>query len=136
MALPIVFAFALPFLLWPIESVWHGVNQAALVEEIGKYMLLLFVAKELKGKLISYAVLLGTSFFITETVFYLFNIFGAGSVTPIIARFTLTLPMHIVTSVILAYFIQSKGKLMRNFGLFPAITIHLLFNLLITRLGI
>jgi hypothetical protein len=44
--------------------------------------------------------------------------------------------MHIVTSVILAYFIQSKGKLMRNFGLFPAITIHLLFNLLITRLGI
>jgi hypothetical protein len=136
MPLLIVFAFALPFLLWPLEAITSMTPPyASAFEELAKFALLVFAYKQIPKKLIKYAVIVGSAFFLTETIFYLFNIYGVGILNPLIMRFTLTLPMHILTSILIAFGI-TQGKFKRLVGLFFATTIHLLFNLLIKRLGI
>lgn len=134
----IVFAFTLPFLLWPLEITIQslGVGYIFLIEEFAKALLLYFTFKNIKKGFVTYAVILGSAFFITETVFYFFNIFGSGSINTLIMRVMYTLPMHILTSLFIAVGIMKGSKKGVFVGLFLAITTHLLFNLLIKRLGL
>jgi len=113
-----------------------GVGYIFLIEEFAKALLLYFAFKNIKKGFITYAIILGSAFFITETVFYFINIFGSGSINTLIMRVMYTLPMHILTSLFIAVGIMKGSKKGVFVGLFLAITTHLLFNLLIKRLGL
>ena len=134
----IVFAFALPFLLWPLEMMIQslGIGYIFLIEELAKAILLFYAFKNIKKGFITYAIILGSAFFLTETIFYFFNIFGSGSTNALIMRVMYTLPIHILTSLFIAVGIMRGSKAGITIGLFLATITHLLFNLLIKRLGL
>lgn len=100
-----------------------------IVEEIAKALVVLFLIlnfPSLKQK-IGAGILFGFLFGLSENFFYLNQIFQLGDFSVFWQRFLWTVPMHIIT-VLVMVFAGSVKKWVLIFGLTGAIILHALFN--------
>jgi len=100
-----------------------------IVEEIAKALVVLFLILNfpaLKQK-IGAGILFGFLFGLSENFFYLNQIFQLGDFSVFWQRFLWTVPMHIIT-VLVMVFAGSVKKWVLIFGLTGAIILHALFN--------
>ena len=126
----IIFGLILPILLIIIVR-FTGYSE--IVEEIAKAIIVLTLIMNipsLRGKML-FGILFGFLFGLSENMFYLRNIFELGDFNIFLKRFIWTLPMHIITVLILTLSSSAK-KWLIFFGLILAIILHILFNNLST----
>ena len=100
-----------------------------IVEEIAKALVVLFLILNfpaLKQK-IGAGILFGFLFGLSENFFYLNQIFQLGDFSVFWQRFLWTVPMHIIT-VLVMVFAGSVKKWVLIFGLVGAVILHALFN--------
>jgi len=100
-----------------------------IVEEIAKALVVLFLILNfpaLKQK-IGAGILFGFLFGLSENFFYLNQIFQLGDFNVFWQRFLWTVPMHIIT-VLVMVFAGSVKKWVLIFGLIGATILHALFN--------
>jgi len=100
-----------------------------IVEEIAKALVVLFLILNfpaLKQK-IGAGILFGFLFGLSENFFYLTNIFQLRDFSVFWQRFLWTVPMHIIT-VLVMVFAGSVKKWVLIFGLTGAMILHALFN--------
>ena len=119
-----------PFLLWPFEYLFPYPH---VVEELAKTVIVFFVLKS-KASLSQYLKtfsLAGVLFALSETVLYIINLNLFGRVSLIFVRFLSTAALHSLTFLIIAY-LGYKNKKLLLVGLFIAILVHYLYNLLVT----
>jgi hypothetical protein len=125
----------LPALLIPIV---HLTGYSEIVEEIAKALIVFFLILPLPGlgRKLMWACIFGALFGISETVFYLPTILQNGTITLVLYRLLLTVPMHGLTATVLAF----SGSFRKRYillGLVTAIAIHLAFNdILVPRLNL
>jgi hypothetical protein len=117
----------LPFALIIIEKTL--LPYPVFFEEIAKALVIFFLILNLpKTKYkIAAGVLFGFLFGLSENIFYLTNFIESGELTVFWQRFLWTVPMHIVT-VLVMVFAGLKRKWLLIFGLAVAIILHTLFN--------
>lgn len=104
-------------------------GQSEIVEEIAKAFIVLFiVSRSPSWKIrIEGAVVFGLLFGLSENIFYLINFLGSSDYHVFLLRFVTTMPMHIVTVLIIFFFAELK-KPFCILGLVLSIIVHLLFN--------
>jgi len=136
----IITGLVLPLFLIPLEKF---LPYPEILEEISKAVVVLFLIlgfSSLKQK-IEAGVLFGFLFGISESFFYLTNIFQVGDFNIFWQRFLYTVPMHIITVLIILFFgvlgkkIIPRPKILAwgfiGFGLAIAIILHSLFNIIV-----
>lgn len=113
-------------------SIINFTGQSEIIEEIGKALVVFFIiSRNLSWKLrLEGAVVFGVLFGLSENIFYLINFLGSEDYYIFLLRFITTLPMHIVTVLIIFIFTEIK-KYFWILGLTLSILIHFLFNLLV-----
>ena len=122
----LLFSLFAPFVLWPIEV---ALPYPHILEELAKLLILLplvdskFGAKE---KLFI-GGLAGVAFALTESVFYLYNIFLVGSFMTYILRLALTIPFHSLTYLVILVPALFNKKLV-VIGFLAAVVLHYFFN--------
>lgn len=123
----------LPFVLIIIEKTW--LPYPAIVEEIAKALVIFFLILNLPGVKykIAAGLLFGFLLGLSENIFYLTNFIESGDLTVFWQKFLLTIPMHIIT-VLVMVFAGSAKKWFLIFGLAGAIVLHALFNEIVTGL--
>jgi len=121
--LPLVSSLSV-FPIWIIEQF---LPYPWLVEESIKWIIIILLAKQRPKNAIWIVVLAGLSFGATEAVFYQIDNLVSLSSQNIVLRFFLTVPMHIITFVIM-YLGISKNKLTAILSVLVAFGIHFLFN--------
>ncbi len=122
----IIISLILPILLIVIVK-FTGYSE--IVEEIAKAFVVLFLILKLrnnKTKILE-AILFGFLFGLSENFFYLNQIIQLGDMNVFLQRFIWTIPMHIITILIITLSGMTK-KWFIIFGLLFAIIIHILFN--------
>jgi hypothetical protein len=126
-----LFALAAPFIIWPIETF---LPYPYIVEELFKLFFVFNINKEEKHFefKIKFTVLVCALFGVSESIFYLFDIFISGSILDFIERLLITVPMHIITGLVMILGIN-KGKIGLVIGFISAVCIHFIFNLLIAK---
>lgn len=127
----ILIVVLLPFFLIAIEKTI--LPYPAFVEEIAKAFVIFFLIlnlPRLKHKILA-GLLFGSLFGLSENIFYLTNIIESGNISIFWQRTFSTIPMHIIT-VLIILLPALKNKKLIIFGLVGAIIIHLVFNNLIT----
>ena len=104
-------------------------GQSEIVEEIAKTLVVLFVILKastwklrLEGAMV-FALLFGFS----ESMFYLANLMGPEDHHVFLLRFVTTVPMHMVTVLIIFLFAELR-KYLLAVGFVLATLVHLLFN--------
>ncbi|HDH31488.1 MAG TPA: PrsW family intramembrane metalloprotease [Candidatus Wolfebacteria bacterium] len=125
----IITGLILPLILIPVVKL-TGFSE--IIEEISKALAVLFLIfrfSTLKQK-IKAGILFGFLFGLSESIFYLNNIFQVGDFSIFWQRFLWTVPMHIIT-VLVILLPAFKNRKMIILGIIGAIIIHLLFNNLI-----
>ncbi len=128
--IPLVAAIA-PFLIWPIEIFFPYPH---VIEEMTKALLIFFLLKSTDNRQKIYgAILVGFLFAFSENVLYMLNIFSAGNPQELILRFVLTMPMHIVTSVVILS-LSLIDKRLIFLGIILAGFIHYFFNIYVSSL--
>ena len=123
----------LPFVLWPVEKL---LPFPFLVEELVKVIYILLIIKEeeaTKERLIS-ATVVGVLFALSESFFFLLNIQAVGTPSTLVTRSVLTLPLHVVTTVLIMLPTLLNKKLI-ILGFILAATLHFLFNMGVTKLA-
>jgi RsiW-degrading membrane proteinase PrsW (M82 family) len=125
-------AALLPLVVWPIE---YYLPYPYLVEEIAKAAVIwLALSSEGLWQKIKLALVVGALFSVSETILYLFNVLPIqGAEKVILQRLTLTLPLHLITSLVIVL-PALKDKRLIVFGVILAGLIHYLFNLQIAKL--
>lgn len=100
-----------------------------LVEEISKAIIVLFLILKFKTHRLQIigAIVFGFLYGLSENLFYLNQIFQSGNLETFWERFILTVPMHILTVIIMVLISYSK-KWLIIFGLLAALILHILFN--------
>lgn len=126
-----LYALIAPFILWPIE---YYLPYPFIFEEIAKGILVYIVVtdKTIKNK-VSTVVIAALLFSISESFFYLINIYQLGNISTLFMRFILTTPLHILTSLVILFF-GMKDKRLIPLGVVIAGVIHLFFNATILAL--
>jgi hypothetical protein len=127
--LAIVAGLVLPLLLIPLVK-FTGYSE--IVEEIAKAVVILFVILKLpsnKARIFA-GIGFGLLFGLSESMFYLNNIFQLGDFSIFWQRLLWTVPMHIIT-VLVMVFAGLAGKKFLIFGLIGAVILHALFNSLV-----
>lgn len=121
LVLPIVLIFIINF-----------TGQSEIIEEIGKVLVILFIIlRNPSWKIrLEGAVVFGLLFGLSENMFYLINFLGTENYHIFLLRFITTIPIHIVTVLIIFIFTEIK-KYFWIFGLILSILVHLLFNLFV-----
>ena len=116
----------LPLFLIPLIK-FTGYSE--IIEEIAKALIILFVILKLPSRKarIFAGVAFGFLFGASENIFYLNNIFQLGNFNIFWQRFLWTVPMHIIT-VLVMVFAGLTRKWFLIFGLAGAIILHTLFN--------
>jgi len=116
--LPILLIFVIKF-----------TGYSEIVEEIAKALIVLFLIFKLPNHKmqIFFGVIFGLLFGLSENFLYLNQIFQLGDFSIFWQRFLWTVPMHIITVLIMVFAILSK-KWILIFGLAGAIILHALFN--------
>jgi len=122
----VIGGLVLPAILIPIIKL---TGYSEIIEEIAKALVVLFLIlnfSTLKQK-IGAGILFGLLFGVSENFFYLNNIFQLGDFSIFWQRFLWTVPMHIIT-VLVILFSGLAGKKWIILGLAGAIILHALFN--------
>ncbi|MDP3245051.1 MAG: PrsW family glutamic-type intramembrane protease [bacterium] len=121
----------LPVLLIPVVK-FTGYSE--IVEEIVKALvvLLLILKMPSHGVQILIGAVFGFLFGISENFLYLNQIFQFGDLSIFWQRFLWTVPMHIIT-VLVILFSGLAGKKFVIFGLAGAIILHALFNSMVVN---
>lgn len=127
-----VISLVLPVILIPIIKL---AGYSEIIEEIIKTLVVLFLILKLPNtKLeITGAILFGFLFGLSENILYLTNIFQGGDFSTFWQRFLWTVPMHIIT-ILIILFSGIAGKKLIIFGLIAAIITHLLFNSIVANI--
>ncbi|MEK7555617.1 MAG: PrsW family glutamic-type intramembrane protease [Patescibacteria group bacterium] len=122
-------AVVLPLFLIPIVKMS---GYAEIIEEITKAVIIFFVILGFSTfrKKIGGVIIFGFLFALSESIFYMNNIFQLGNFDIFWQRLILTTPLHIITSIIILL-PALKNRFLIFIGLFIAFVIHLLFNILI-----
>ena len=118
--------FILPIFLIPLVK-FTGYSE--IVEEIAKALVVLFLILKLptwKSQILG-GVVFGFLFGMSENFLYLNNIFQLGDFSIFWQRFLWTVPMHIIT-VLVMVFAGLAGKKWIILGLVGSIILHILFN--------
>jgi len=143
--LVIVAAVLLPFILIVVEKIL--LPYPAFVEEAAKALVIFFLIlnftphrNEIFGAglpgtkyKIAAGVLFGFLFGLSENIFYLTNIIENGQLIVFWQRFLWTVPMHIITILVMV-FAGLARKWFLIFGLAGAIILHALFNSIVVRI--
>ncbi|MCD4760887.1 PrsW family intramembrane metalloprotease [bacterium] len=122
----IIAGLILPLFLIPLIKI---TGYSEIIEEIAKAMVVLFLILKLpshKSQILA-GIAFGFLFGLSESVFYLNNIFQLGDLRIFLQRFLWTIPMHIITVMVIV-FAGSAGKRALILGLIGAIVLHILFN--------
>jgi len=116
----------LPVLLIPVVK-FTGYSE--IVEEIVKGLVVLFLILNLSTHKLQIlgGIAFGFLFGVSENFFYLNQIFQLGDFSVFAQRFVWTVPMHIIT-VLVILFSGLAGKKFIILGLAGAIILHALFN--------
>jgi len=122
----ILAGFVLPLILIPIIK-FTGYSE--VVEELAKALVILFLILKLPNHRIQ--ILIGAAFgFLfgfSENCLYLNQIFQLGDMSVFWQRFLWTVPMHIITVLVMVFAGISK-KWLLILGLIGAIFLHIIFN--------
>jgi RsiW-degrading membrane proteinase PrsW (M82 family) len=123
-----LFALIAPFVVWPIELI---LPYPHIIEELAKAVLV-FTLLDLPEHFtkIKLAILIGVLFAFSESVLYLFNIQLVGSVQTYFIRLLVTVPLHVITTLIILL-PALKNKKLIIVGVVFASLVHYLFNLYI-----
>ncbi len=121
-------ALIAPFVVWPIELI---LPYPYIIEELAK-AILVFTLLNLPERLtkIKLAILIGILFAFSESVLYLFNIQLVGNIQTYFIRLLVTIPLHVVTTLIILL-PALKNKKFIIVGVLFASLIHYFFNLYI-----
>lgn len=127
----ILFAAVIPFVIWPIEIIFP---YPYIVEELAKTVLVFFIlgtrGRSLQIKL---TILAGLFFAFSESVLYISNILLVGTLWTYLERLLLTIPLHILTSLLILLSGSRKKELL-PLGVVMAMILHYFFNLFVSRL--
>ncbi len=126
----LVFSLAAPLPLLVIE---HFLPYPFVIEELLKVILIYILInqeKKLKKNLFLYVIISGLFFSISESIFYLINIFAIQNYFIFFQRLLFTSILHICTLIIIYIFFKCN-KYWWIFGFSLAIFIHFLYNYLI-----
>lgn len=123
-----LFALIAPFIVWPIELI---LPYPHIIEELAKAVLV-FTLLNLPERLtkIKLAILIGVLFAFSESVLYLFNIQLVGNIQTYFVRLLVTIPLHVITTLIILL-PALKNKKLIIVGVVFASLIHYFFNLYI-----
>lgn len=119
----------LPVFLIPVVKFF---GHTEIIEEIAKALIVLFLILKLPTNKIKilYGFFFGLLFGLSESIFYFNNIFELGNFSVLGQRFLWTIPMHIITVLLMVLTgLIKKGYLI--FGFIGALILHALFNLLL-----
>ncbi len=125
----IIAGLVLPAVLIPTVKFF---GHTEIIEEVAKALIVLFLILKLptnKTKII-YGLFFGLLFGLSESIFYLNNIFQFGDFNVFWQRILWTVPMHIIT-VLVMVFSGLTAKRFLIFGFIGAVILHMLFNSLI-----
>lgn len=126
-----LFASMAPFLVWPFELIFPYPH---IVEELVKGFLVFFTLKSSDNTTrIKLAILAGLFFAFSESVMYMSNIFLVGTLWTFIERLLLTIPLHVVTTLLIL-FSGMKKKAFLPLGIIAAMLYHYVFNLMVGQL--
>lgn len=122
----IILAIILPLFLIPTVKI---VGYSEITEEIAKALVIFFIVLGFSSfnRKIGGVIVFGFLFALSESIFYLNNIFQLGDFSVFWQRLILTTPLHIITALVILL-PALKNKFFILIGLFAAIAIHLLFN--------
>ena len=129
MLVPLAAAIA-PLAIWPIE---YFLPYPYLIEELAKAALVYFIISSKTKNPIKIGILTGLLFGFSETVLYYLNILPTGQLTILFVRIITTIPLHIVTTLVILIPSLKRLKLM-PWGILLAVILHFLFNFFITRI--
>lgn len=114
------------FFLWVVELF---LPYPWAIEELFKFFLVGYVVKKHDSRSgFSLVLVTGLAFSISEALFYLFNYSAEGSLLPFFIRLAVTVPMHLLTFVLL-YLGLRKGTWFGLVGLLFSMGLHYWFNL-------
>lgn len=118
----------LPMILIPIVQLFS--IHSEIIEEIAKALIILFLVIKIKGVKIEYlgALIFGLMFGISENFLYLSNFMQNSNINLFWERFLFTIPMHIITSILILFFIRINKKAI-ILGILLSIVLHLSFNM-------
>lgn len=126
-----VYALALfvPFLLVFVEVVFPF---PFIVEELAKLIMVVILVRKVGAQNLTLlnVGLIGLIFGLSETVFYITNAFVLGNINSIVVRLTVTVPMHVLTTIIM-FIIGRRGKVWWGVGYIAAMLAHYAFNLVV-----
>jgi len=128
----IIAGLILPLILIPLIK-FTGYSE--IVEEIAKALVVLFLILKLptgKSQILG-GIAFGLLFGVSENFLYLNNIFQLGDFSIFWLRFIWTVPMHIIT-VLVMVLAGSAGKKWIVLGLAGAMVLHILFNGIVMEL--
>lgn len=113
-------------------SIINFTGQSEIIEEISKVLVVLFIIlRNPSWKIrLEGAMVFGLLFGLSENIFYLINFLGTENYHIFLLRFVTTIPMHIVTVLIIFIFTEIK-KYFWIFGLILSVLVHFLFNLFV-----
>lgn len=130
--LALVAGLVLPMILIPVARL---VGYSEVVEEVAKTLVVLFLVMRLpthKWQIIA-ALSFGVLFGVSENFLYLNQIFQLGDFSVFWQRFLWTVPMHMMT-VLVILLARLSHRWFWIFGLIAAITMHALFNTIIVKM--
>jgi len=121
-----------PFFIIPIVKI---VGYSEVIEEILKALVVVFVLNNFKPlpKRIKNVTLFILSFGLSESLLYLNYACQLGNIDIFWQRIVLTIPMHIVTALIIL-FSALKNKKTIILGIIVSLVIHLSFNFLVSSI--
>ncbi len=122
----VVAGLILPVLLIPVVRIF-GFSE--VFEEVAKVLVILFAILPIPGlrQKIVWTCVFALSFGVSESIFYLSEIIQSGDLGIFVLRLFTTMPMHIVTALIIFLFAQ-RGRKCLIIGVLIAIAIHLFYN--------
>ncbi len=122
----------LPFILWPLELL---LPYPYIVEEVAKAVVVYFIIKSTNNydHRVKLAVFSGVFFALSESVLYIFNIQLTGSIETLLLRMLITIPLHVITYLIILLVSTKNIKLM-PLGILLAGIVHYTFNMVISFL--
>ena len=120
-----LYAVAGVYLLWVLETL---LRLPVAVEDVFKAVLMYVLVKNSTKKSdLTLVILIGISFSVSESLFYLFNYLGEGNLIPLLLRVITTAPMHLFTFVWLYMGIR-RGSAWGLVALLASIGLHYWFN--------
>ena len=127
--IPLLMSLTAPLLLIPIENIFP---YPYLIEEPTKLLIVLVILsqeKQFSRPFVSIAFLAGAFFTLSESIFYLINIFALGDLSIFPRRLLLTGILHLGTIMLMYVAGRKKNPVCLALALFLSIVIHFGYNL-------